>query len=175
MKKMEPAVRALAPLGSLFLVVTLPELRRQGITYASLYALERAIHVADRSSIRRFTEEMLREETGMPTYEASRACRFLRQSGLVELGRDVRDRRIRVLLPTAQGRRALHRILSSAAQRLWQGLPSQSRIRQMSAAAQALQQVHEILEGAFELSFPDSMGSERQRRRGNARPMLPER
>lgn len=165
MEKMEPAVRALAPLGNLFLVITLPELRREGITYLSLYALERAIRIADHSTTHRFTEEMLRRETGVHSYEASRACRLLTASGLAELGRDAQDRRIRVLLPTPLGRRVLRRILSSAAKRLWEALPSQTRVRQMADATQALQQVHEILCGEFELFFPNSLQSERSRRR----------
>lgn len=156
MKTMEPVVRALAPLGSLFLVIAQPELRRQGLTHVSFYALERAIWFADHSTTRRFTEEMLRRETGAPSYEASRSCQVLRATGLVELGRDSRDRRIRVLLPTALGRRTLRRIFSAAAQRLWEGLPSQTRVRQMAATSQALHQVHEILCGEFELAFPDS-------------------
>jgi DNA-binding MarR family transcriptional regulator len=155
MKKMEPVVHALAPLGNLFLVVTVPELRREGMTYLSLYALQRAIEIADTSTTRHFTQEMLRTETGAPTYEASRACGFLTASELLEMGRDPQDKRVRVLIPTARGRRALHRIFSGAARRLWSGIPSEGQVRRMAEITEALLEVQRMLRGEFQLCFTD--------------------
>ena len=63
MTTQERFVKAMAISGNLFLLITLPELRRQGMTYLSLYALQRTVEIASNSSVNRFSEYWLRVET----------------------------------------------------------------------------------------------------------------
>jgi DNA-binding MarR family transcriptional regulator len=104
-----------APSGNLFLVVTLQELRRQGLTFVAFYALQRTIQDPI------IFESSLRRETGLEEYEISRACRFLASSGLIEIGRYQKDRRVRVLRPTNRGIRIHNQVLSAAAKLLQEG------------------------------------------------------
>ena len=74
-------LREIAPSGNLFLIVSLQELRLQGLSFIAFYALQRTIQA------QRLFESSLRRETGLEDYEISRACKFLSGSGLIEIGR----------------------------------------------------------------------------------------
>jgi len=148
--------------GNLFLLITLPELRRQGLTYLAFYALQRA---ADE---REYSEYWLRSETGLPDYETSRACKLLAESSLARISRSEEDGRMRILRPTPLGRRVLARIISTAASRLMDGIPTFGRSRRLDEAAAFLHQASNRLLGQFQLSFFDTDEDEtppRQRRK----------
>lgn len=162
-------MRAMAPTGDLFLLITLPEMRRQGLTYLSLYALQRAVEIANRDSDDRFSEYWLRRETGLPDYETSRACSLLEKSGLVEASKDAEDGRVRLLTPTALGRRVLDKILSTAANRLWDGIQHSGRTRRVSEATEALKMANRILLGPLQLSFFDKDLFPKQPRQNRSR------
>ena len=112
----------MAPSGNLFLLLTLPELRRQGLTFLAFYILQRTIDE------REFFELWVRRETGLDDYEVSRVCNFLAQSGLIRKEKYQADARIRVLTPTDRGIRILDKILSAAAERLKDGVPRSGRL-----------------------------------------------
>jgi DNA-binding MarR family transcriptional regulator len=139
----------MAPLGNLFLLITLPELRQQGLTYLAFYALQRAV---DEGS---FSEYWLRCETGLADYETSRACAVLAKSELVRISRSEKDGRVRILTPTARGRRLVTKILSAAAARLVEGIPRPGRTRRMDEATNMLRRATDKLLGPFQLSFFD--------------------
>jgi DNA-binding MarR family transcriptional regulator len=149
MTKHEEFVRRMASLGNLFLLITLPELRRQGLTPLALYALQR---VVDEGS---FSEYWLRRETGLADYETSRACALLAKSELVKIARSDGDGRIRVLTPTTRGRRLLAKVISAAAERLMDGIPPAGRSRRMDEATELLRRASDKLLGPFQLSFFD--------------------
>jgi DNA-binding MarR family transcriptional regulator len=113
--KCKHSLRAIAPSGNLFLVVTLQELRRQGLTFIAFFALQRIIQVP------LILQSSLAQETGLEDYEISRACKILAGSGLIEIGRDPKDKRVRVLTPTSLGIQIQDRVLSAAARRLQEG------------------------------------------------------
>ena len=113
----------MAPSGNLFLLLTLPELRRQGLTFLAFYILQRTIDE------REFFELWVRRETGLDDYEVSRACSFLAQSGLIRKEKYQADARIRVLTPTDRGVLVRDKILSTAAERLKEGVPRSGRLR----------------------------------------------
>jgi hypothetical protein len=54
---------ALGPLGNVFLLATLSELRRHRLTYLAFYALQRSIDEADQESDRPYSERRLRTES----------------------------------------------------------------------------------------------------------------
>jgi DNA-binding MarR family transcriptional regulator len=166
MTRQERLVKAIAPSGNLFLLITLPELRRQGLTYLAFYALQRAVEIANDGSGGWFSERWLRSETGLPDYETSRACRLLEQSGLVRFSRSARDRRVRLFSPTTRGRRILGRIMSTAADRLWEEIPFPGRRRRVTEVTQMLNRAYEILHGPFQLSIFDREVYEEKPRRG---------
>jgi DNA-binding MarR family transcriptional regulator len=172
MTRQERIVHATACSGNLFLLITLPELRRRGVTYLAFFALQRTIEVAPPGSghsSAAYSENDLRRETGLPDYETSRACSTLAKKGLVTLSKDEDDRRIRVLRPTDEGRRVLGEILSAAGRRLWAGIPSSGRIRRVREATAHLAQANSILRGTFQLSFFDKDLVKDQRVRKRAR------
>jgi len=115
-------LRAIAPPGNLFLLLTLQELRRQGLTYIAFYALQRTIE--DPGSY----ESALRQETGLTDYEISRACKFLESSGLAVIGRAEEDRRVRVLRPTKLGIKIHDQVLLAAAKKLQKDFSSEDRV-----------------------------------------------
>lgn len=159
MTKHDEFVRIMAPLGNLFLLITLPELRRQGLTYLAFYALQRVIDLGE------ITEYGLRCETGLADYETSRACALLAKSELVKIARSDEDARVRILTPTARGRRLLTKIISAAATRLADGIPRAGRSRRMDEATDLLRQATDKLLGPFQLSFFDPDISDNQPRR----------
>ena len=169
MTKQERLVKAMAISGNLFLLITLPELRRQGMTYLSLYALQRAVEIANRGSAERFSEYWLRSETGLQDYETSRACSLLEKSGLVTVSKDAKDGRVRLLTPTARGRRVLDKILSAAANRMWEGIPNPGRVRRVAEATEALRRANRILLGPLQLSFFDKDLFPKEPRRNRSR------
>ena len=145
----------MAPVGNLFLLITLPELRRQGVTYLALYALERAVEAESVGPSNRLTEERLRRETGLADYATSRACALLARKGLIEISRANSDGRVRALTPTDRGKQILGQILAAAALRLWDATPRAGRIRRMCEATEALRRANKILHGSMQLSFFD--------------------
>jgi DNA-binding MarR family transcriptional regulator len=148
-KSSRQLLQAIAPAGNIFLLVTLPELRRQGLTFLAFYTLQRII---DRSEL---PEHAIRIETGLEDYEVSRACRLLVRSDLATMTKSNVDRRVRWLEPTPRGRRIHDKILLAAAQRMQQGVPASGRQRRFSESAESFRQGIQILRGAFQVSFFD--------------------
>jgi DNA-binding MarR family transcriptional regulator len=159
MTKHTEFVRRMAPLGNLFLLITLPELRLQGLTYLAFYALQRAV---DEGS---FSENWLRCETGLADYETSRACALLAKSDLVRISRSEKDGRVRILTPTARGSRLLTKIIAAATDRLVGGIHEAGRTRRMDEATDLLRQATDKLLGPFQLSFFDPEVEDSQSRR----------
>lgn len=155
-------LRGIAPSGNLFLLVTLQELRRQGLTFIAFYALQRTIEE------QWIFESVLRQETGLEDYEISRACKFLARSGLIEISRYQKDRRVRVLTPTSRGRKIRDQVLSAAAKRLQDGFtlsledgfPIAGQNRRLTEAAESFRQGNRILWGPLQLSFFDTHPAE---------------
>ena len=153
-------LRAVAPSGNLFLLLTLQELRRQGLTYIAFYVLQRTIEDAGSSS------SALRQETGLADYEISRACKFLELSGLVVMSRDEQDRRVRVIRPTKQGIKIHDQVVSAAAKRLqrdfWtdSGVPLATENRRLTEATESFRKGNRILRGQFQISFLDTYPKE---------------
>lgn len=83
MTREERVTRAMACSGNFFLVLTQPELRREGMSFLSFYALQRAVERA-KDPGGKYSEQWLRSETGLEDYETSRACTLLVRSGLVK-------------------------------------------------------------------------------------------
>src|ERR1017187_3083405 len=154
--KCEQFLRAVAPPGNLFLLLTLQELRRQGLTFIAFYALQRTIEYSGSSA------SALRQETGLADYEISRACKFLVSSGLVVMSRDERDARVRVLRPTKLGIKIHDQVLSAAAKKLQKDFSSQDRLliptenRRLKEAAELFRKGNHTLRGAFQVSFFDT-------------------
>ena len=154
--KSKQLVRSIAPSGNLFLVMTLQELRRQGLTFIAFYALQRTIQVP------LLFQSSLGRETGLEDYEISRACKFLADSGLIEIGRYLKDKRVRVLRPTSRGIQIHDRVLSAAAKRLQEGCSAADdsscigEDRRLTEAAEAFREGNRILRGPLQLSFFDT-------------------
>jgi DNA-binding MarR family transcriptional regulator len=142
-RKYKQFMQAIAPSGNLFLVLALQELRRQGLTFIAFYALQRTIEESELS------ESSLRQETGLPDYEVSRACRFLARSELVDINRSEVDARVRLLKPTSRGKRIHDQVLSVAAERLQEGLTSPGDERRLSEATESFRKGNQTLLGHF--------------------------
>lgn len=140
----------MAPSGNLFFLLSMQELRRQGLTFLAFYILQRTIEEQE------FLEFWARRETGLDDYEVSRACTFLVRSGLIQKKKHEADARVRVLTPTERGVHVLNKILSTAAERLEDGLPRPGRLRRVSEATQFLRKGNRILLGPLQLSFFDT-------------------
>lgn len=149
-------LRAIAPSGNLFLLLTLQELRRQGLTYIAFYVLQRTIEYSGNSA------SALRQETGLADYEISRACKFLVSSGLVVMSRDERDARVRVLRPTKLGIKIHDQVLLAAARKLQKDFSSEDRLsiaaenRRLTEAAESHRKGNRTLRGPFQVSFFDT-------------------
>ena len=149
-------LRAIAPCGNLFLLLTLEELRKQRLTFIAFYALQRAIEHSGCFA------SALRQETGLEDYEISRACRFLEKSGLVVIGRAKEDRRVSVLRPTPLGLKIHNRVLSAAAKKLQKDFSSQDRDliptenRRLKEAAELFRQGNHTLRDPFQVSIFDT-------------------
>jgi len=148
LKKYEKLVRAFAPSGNLFFLLTLGELRRQGLTFSAFYVLQRSVE-------KQISEHRLRCETGLPSYEISRACRFLEKSGLVEITKSDQDARIRLVNATAKGGRIHSRVLNAAARQLENGVPEGGRPRRLSEATDLFRNANRVLQGPVQLTFFD--------------------
>lgn len=155
MTRQERILDALATPGLLYLVLTLPELRRQGITYLSLYALRRAAEEADERPGQRYSEQWLRRETGLMDYETSRACTFLVKSKLIAVSKDPDDHRVLEFVPTDRGGRVLRTILAQAGRRLWEGIQPAGRIRRVKETVGHLRAANRTLLGSLQLTFFD--------------------
>jgi DNA-binding MarR family transcriptional regulator len=149
-------VQAIAPSGNLFLLLTLQELRRQGLTFIAFYALQRIIKVPG------ISEFQLRQETGLEGYEISRACKFLSSSRLVEAAPDENDRRVRLFKPTSHGKKIHHHVLAAAATRLKEGMSLETGFhglgenRRLEEAAESYRNGNRIFHGPLQLSFVDT-------------------
>jgi DNA-binding MarR family transcriptional regulator len=148
LSKYQRLIRALAPSGNLFLLLTLSELRRQGLTLLAFYVLQKSIE-------KETSQNRLRSETGLQNYEISRACRFLEKSGLVEITKSDEDARVRVLIATEKGRLIHRRVLAEAAKQLKNGLPEDGRPRRISEATNLLREATRVLSGPLQLTFFD--------------------
>lgn len=158
--KCKQFLRAIAPSGNLFLLLTLQELRKQGLTFIAFYALQRTIEYSGSSA------SALRQETGLADYEISRACKSLVSNGLVVLSRDERDGRVRVLKPTKLGIKIHDQVLSAAAKRLQKDFSSEDRLsiaaenRRLTEAAELFRRGNSTLRGPFQVSFLDTHSKE---------------
>lgn len=153
MTQQERLVRELAGLGNLFLILTIPELRRQGMTHLSLYALQRAVQVSGENSGKYYPQSALRNESGLKDYETSRACALLSNSGLIELASANDDARQRLLIPTQRGKRVLAKIIATAGQRLSDSIDEVGRFRRIQEAIAHVRRAHHLLRGPLQLSF----------------------
>ncbi len=149
-KQCNQLVQAIAPSGNLFFLLSIQELRRQGLTFLAFYILQRTIEE------RELSEYGIRQETGLGDYEVSRACTFLAHSGLAQKRKSEADARVRLLTPTNRGIRIWNQVLSEAAQRLQDGVPRPGRSRRLSEATQFLRKGNRILLGPLQLSFFDT-------------------
>lgn len=150
MTQQDALVRSMAPSGNLFLLLTLSEMRRQGLTYLAFYALQRIVKEGE------LLELLLKRETGLEDYEVSRACTFLAKSGLVKVRKAAYDGRVRVLTSTPRGRGVVDKIMSTAARRFDDAVLGAGRIRRLAEATQHLKEGNQILLGPLQLSFFDS-------------------
>jgi DNA-binding MarR family transcriptional regulator len=141
-------IRAFAPSGNLFLLLTLSELRRQGLTYLAFYVLQKCIE-------KEISQSTLRCQTGLPNHEISRACKFLEKSGLVEITKSDEDARVRVVNTTEKGRLIHRRVLAAAAKQLKNGLPEDGHPRRISEATNFLRGATRVLLGQLQLTFFD--------------------
>jgi DNA-binding MarR family transcriptional regulator len=149
-------LRAVAPSGNLFLLLTLQELRRQGLTFVAFYALQRAIEYPGSS------ESALRQETGLADYEISRACKFLDSRKLIVIGPAEKDRRVRLLRPTKLGITIHDQVLLAAAKKLQKDFSSEDRLsisgenRRLTEASESFRKGNRTLRGSFQVSFLDT-------------------
>ena len=163
MAKCEQFLRAVAPSGNLFLLLTLQELRKQGLTFIAFYALQRTIEYSGSSA------SALRQETGLADYEISRACKSLVSNGLVVLSRDERDGRVRILRPTKLGIKVHDQVVSAAAKRLQKdfstdyGVPLATENRRLTEATEFFRKGNRTLRGTFQISFFDTNPTEMNR------------
>lgn len=154
--KCKHLLRSIAPSGNLFLLLLLQELRQQGITFIAFYALQRVIVVPG------ISEFQLRRETGLENYEISRGCKLLAGSGLIEISRHEKDRRVRVLTPTRRGIQIHDRILSAAAKQLQKGRSIDDGYhgvgenRRLTEAIESFRIGNRTLLGPMQLSFFDN-------------------
>ncbi len=150
MEEHKAFVRELSPSGNLFLLITLRELRRQGLNYLAFYALQRIVYKGE------FVEWWLCRETGLADYEISRACKMLAKSDLIVITKSTEDRRVKILTPTKRGRKVLSGIMAKAADRLEEGIPAPGRPRRLKEAAAFLHRASEKLRGPLQLEFFDA-------------------
>ena len=154
--KCKQFLRSVAPSGNLFLLLTLQELRRQGLTFIAFYVLQRAIEYSGSSA------SALRQETGLADYEISRACKFLVRRELVVMSPDEKDRRVRVLRPTKLGIKIHDQVLLAAARKLQKDFSSEDRLsisaenRRLTEAAESFRKGNRTLRGPIQVSFLDS-------------------
>jgi len=145
----------MAPVGGLFLLATLPELRKQGLGHLALYTLERTVQETLPWHENGFPVSAIRGETGLNADEISKACAFLKKSDLVTIERVAGNGRERVLIPTKRGIYVLDKILAAAADRLWNDLPRWARGRRVSETTRILHKASDKLLGPIQLSFFD--------------------
>ncbi len=154
-------LQAIAPSSNLFLLLTLQELRQQGLTFIAFYVLQRTIDEKGSS------ESALRRETGLADYEISRACKLLASKRLVEIGRTKQDKRVRVLSPTEHGIKIKDEVLLVAAKRLQESFPvpvdeddlsGAGDDRRLTEAAKSFRDGNGTLRGVFQVSFFDLLG-----------------
>ena len=145
----------MAPVGGLFLLATLPELRKQGLGHLALYTLERTVQETLPWHENGFPVSAIRGETGLNADEISKACAFLKKSDLVTIERAAGSGRERVLIPTKRGIRILDKVLAAAADRLWNDLPRPARGRRVSETTRILRSASDVLLGPIQLSIFD--------------------
>jgi DNA-binding MarR family transcriptional regulator len=164
--KCKQFVQAIAPSGNLFLVLALRELRQQGLTFIAFYVLQRTIQEKGSS------ESALRRETGLADYEISRACKLLASKGLVEMGRNKEDKRVRALRPTELGIKIQDQLLSVAAKQLQESfsapveeddISGAGDNKRLAEAAQSFRDGNQTLRGAFQVSLFDLLAHKSHR------------
>jgi DNA-binding MarR family transcriptional regulator len=99
--------------------------------------------------------DALRKETGLKSYEVSRACSLLVTSELVQILQTGSDGRKKILVPTTRESQILNRILSAAANRLWKGTFHAGRSRRVKETTGLLRRANDRLLGSLQLSFFD--------------------
>ncbi len=142
-------------MGGLFLLATLPELRKQGLGHVALYALERTIQESVPYRDEGLPVSALRCETGLTADEISKACALLKRSNLVTIQEAAGSGRERILMPTVRGILVLDKILAAAADRLWKDIPPPARGRRVSEATRILRKASDKLLGPIQLSIFD--------------------
>lgn len=143
-------IRAMAPAGNLFFLLTVQELRRQGLTFFSFYVLQRIIREPGLSECR------IQEETGLSNYEVSRACNFLVRSRLAKKERYEKDRRVQLLTATERGVRARDQILLAASAQLKEGWSAPGQLRRFSKATASILKANRMLFDPLQLSIFDT-------------------
>lgn len=136
------------------------------MNYLTLYVLQKTIAAED-EGFSGLPEQELRDETGLPDYEVSKACRSLIGVGLLKTSASRSDKRARVLSSTPLGRRVWNRIVSAAAKRLRDSIEEVGRFRRVEEAVEHLRKARKKLHGSMQLSF-----FERELQRGK-RPKVP--
>ena len=160
--KCKRLVRAMAPAGNLFFLLTIQEMRRQGLTFIAFFILQRIIREPG------LPELVMRDETGFSDYEISRACGFLVRSGLAKKKKPETDGRVRLLVPTERGIRVRDQVLSVASARLKEGLPVPGRLRRVSKATASFLKANRMLLDPLQLSFFDADLFKKDRRKATA-------
>lgn len=157
MNAQERLATAFGPLGNLFQLVAQPELRCRNLSPLAFYALQRAIQEADDSNREddAYSESQLTRETQLGDYKTSRACSFLRQRGLVTLAPASWDRRVRLLMPTEQGRATAREVMAATGKRLWTGIPPTARKRRVRVLTEQLRDADKTLHGIWQPTFFD--------------------
>lgn len=140
----------MAPAGNLFFLLTIQEMRRQGLTFIAFFILQRIIREPG------LPEFVMQNETGFSDYEISRACSFLVRSRLAEKKKSDSDGRVRLLSATERGIRVWDQILSAASTRLKEGLPVPGRLRRVSKATAFFLKANRMLLDPLQLSFFDT-------------------
>lgn len=140
----------MAPAGNLFYLLTVQEMRRQGLTFIAFFILQRIIREPG------LPELVMRDETGFSDYEISRACGFLVRSGLAKKKKSETDGRVRLLVPTERGIRVRDQVLSVASTRFKEGLPVPGRLRRISKATASFVKANRMLLDPLQLSFFDA-------------------
>jgi DNA-binding MarR family transcriptional regulator len=157
--KCKRLVRAMAPAGNLFFLLTIQEMRRQGLTFIAFFILQRIIREPG------LPEFVMQNETGFSDYEISRACSFLVRSRLAEKKKSDSDARVRLLVPTERGIRVRDQVLSIASTRLKEGLPIPGRLRRVSKATASFLKANRMLLDPLQLSFFDTDLFKKDRRK----------
>ena len=148
-EKLNQLLKEIAPSGNLFLLLVTHELRREGLSLLAFYVLQRVIEEPE------ISESWICAETGFKDYEVSRAIRYVKQTGLVDVVKSTEDARVRLLKITPLGIRIHKRVLSAAAKPLVRGIPTAGRQRRVKEATELFRKANRKLLGPLQLSIFD--------------------